>query len=124
MNHKEIKGNIFLKCKKEPKKMWNIVLGCFKCTLQSFKIKVNNGTCPRSKVFSYVILHNLIIEDESNCNLEPLFDVGSNVSHLKRGLSFEEYCQGTTQIENVVIHYNLKNDLVEHLWAEKGNNAN
>jgi hypothetical protein len=38
-----------------------------------------------------VILHNLIIKDESNCNLEPLFDVGSNVSHLKQGLSFEDY---------------------------------
>jgi hypothetical protein len=30
-----------------------------------------------------VILYNLIIEGESNCNLEPLFDVGSNVSHLE-----------------------------------------
>jgi hypothetical protein len=30
-----------------------------------------------------VILHNLIIKDDSNCNLEPLFDVGSIVSHLK-----------------------------------------
>jgi len=32
-----------------------------------------------------------------------LFDVGFNVSHLKRGLSFEDYCQGTTQIKNVAI---------------------
>jgi hypothetical protein len=38
-----------------------------------------------------VILHNLILEDESNYNLEPLFDVGSNVSHLKQSLSFEDY---------------------------------
>jgi hypothetical protein len=64
-----------------------------------------------------VILHNLMIENESNCNLKPLFDVGSNVLHLKRGLFFEDYCQGTTQIEDVAINYNLKNDLVEHLWA-------
>jgi hypothetical protein len=62
-------------------------------------------------------LHNLIMEDESNCNLEYLFNVGSNVSHLKQGLSFEDYYQGTTQIENVATHYNLRNDLVEHLWA-------
>ncbi len=71
-----------------------------------------------------VIMHNLIIEDESNCNLEPLFNFGSNVSHLKWRLSFEDYHQGTTQIENVATHYNLKNDLVEHLWAWKGNNVN
>jgi len=69
-----------------------------------------------------VILYNLMIENESN--YKPLFDVGSNVSHLKRGLLFEDYCQGTTQIEDVVTHYNLKNDLVKHLWAQKGNNAN
>ncbi len=48
-----------------------------------------------------VISHNIIIEDESNCNLEYLFNVGSNVSHLKQGLSIEIYCQVTTQIENV-----------------------
>jgi hypothetical protein len=71
-----------------------------------------------------VILHNLMIEDESNYNLEPLFDVGSNVSHLRWRLSFEDYCQGNTQIENVATHYNLKNDLVEHLWAWKGNDEN
>ncbi len=92
MSHKEIKGNIFLKCRKEPKKMWSVVLGCFKHTLQSFKIQVDNGTWPQSKAFSYVILHNLIIKDESNCNLEHLFDVGSNVSHLKQRLSFGDYC--------------------------------
>jgi hypothetical protein len=77
MSHKEIK------CKKKPRKMWNVVLGCFKLILQSFKIQVDNGTWPQSKAFSYVILHNLIIEDECDCNLEPWFDVGSNVSHLK-----------------------------------------
>ncbi len=37
----------------------------------------------KSILIGCVILHNLIIEDESNCNLEPLFDVVSNVSHLK-----------------------------------------
>jgi hypothetical protein len=69
-------------------------------------------------------LHNLIIEDESNCNLEHLFDVGSNVSDLKQGLYFEDHFQVTTQIRNVVTHYNLEKDLVKHLWAQKGNNAN
>ncbi len=78
----------------------------------------------KSIIIGCVILQNLIIEDESNCNLKHLFNVGSNVSHLKQGLSFEDYYQGTTVIENVATHNNLKNDLVEHLWARKGNNAN
>jgi hypothetical protein len=61
-----------------------------------------------------VILHNLIIEDESNCNLKPLCDVGSNVWH--DGLFVEDYYKITIEIENVIANYNFKNDLVEHLW--------
>jgi hypothetical protein len=90
MIHKEVKCNIFLKCKNELRKMWSVVLGCFECTLQSFRIQADNGTWPQSKVFSYVILHNLIIEDESNCNLTPLFDVGSNVSHLGNNANWKK----------------------------------
>jgi hypothetical protein len=62
----------------------------------------------KSIPIGHVILDNLIIEDESTYNLEHLFDVGYNVSHLKQGLSFEDHFQGTTQIENVVTHYNLE----------------
>jgi hypothetical protein len=54
-----------------------------------------------------MILHNLIIEDESNYNFDPLFDVGSNVSHLKRRSSFENYFQRTTQIENELVNYQM-----------------
>ncbi len=43
MNHKKRKCNIFFKCKKEPKKMWNIVLGCFKHALQYSKSKQTMG---------------------------------------------------------------------------------
>ncbi len=38
-SHKERKCNIFLKCKKELEKMWNIVSGCFKHILQYLKSK-------------------------------------------------------------------------------------
>jgi hypothetical protein len=67
---------------------------------------------------------DLIIEDESNGNLEPLSHIGSNILHLKQGLCFEDYYQITTHIENVATHYNFKNDLVEHMWVQKCNNAN
>jgi hypothetical protein len=45
---------------------------------------------------------------------------------LKQGFSFEDHFQGTTQIENVVNHYSLEKWAFqnEHLWAQKGNNAN
>ncbi len=62
-----------------------------------------------------VILHNMIIEDEWDQNLEPLFDE-ANVAHSKKGLTFQEYMEGTPKLENSKIHYNFKMNLVEHLW--------
>jgi hypothetical protein len=49
-----------------------------------------------------------------------LFDIGSKGSHLKWGLFFKD--QKIIKIENATIQYNFKNDLVEHLWVQKGNN--
>jgi hypothetical protein len=33
------------------------------------------------------------------------------------GIFFEDYYQRTTEIENVIAHYDFQNDLVKHLWA-------
>ncbi len=70
-----------------------------------------------------MILHNLIIEDESNYNLEPSFDVRFSVSHLRWELFFEDCYQKTIEIENVIAHYDFQNDLVKHLWAWKNTNT-
>jgi hypothetical protein len=53
-----------------------------------------------------VVLHNMIIEDEQNLNLEPSFDVRENIT-FKTRLSLEDYVEGTTQIENHDSHNNL-----------------
>jgi hypothetical protein len=39
----------------------------------------------KSVIIGGVILRNIIIEYESNCNIKPLFDIGTNGSHLKWG---------------------------------------
>ncbi len=46
-----------------------------------------------------VMLHNTIIEDEHNQNLESRFDVNENIQ-FKWGLWFEEYVKGNSQIKN------------------------
>jgi hypothetical protein len=38
--------------------------------------------------------------------LEPTFDVRENIT-FRRGISFEDYVEGTTQIENNDSHYNF-----------------
>jgi hypothetical protein len=39
----------------------------------------------KSVIIGGVISHNIIREYESNCNIKPLFDIGTNGSHLKWG---------------------------------------
>jgi hypothetical protein len=61
----------------------------------------------------------MIIEDEQTLNLEPSFDVKDNITFRTR-LLFEDYVEGTTQIENHDSDYNLWNDLTKHLWQFEG----
>jgi len=51
-----------------------------------------------------VVLHNMTIDDEHNLNLEPSFDVKENIT-FKKGISFENYFKGTTQIEIYDFHF-------------------
>ena len=67
-----------------------------------------------------VIMHNMIIQDESGLDLEPFFDEGLKGGCMGGGLSFLELREGTREIENVDSHFSLRNDLIEHLWQRKG----
>ncbi len=72
-----------------------------------------------------VISHNMIMEDERDHNLEALFEPQSTGSQFRCGLSFEQYRQGTMDLEDVDAHMSLRGNLIEHLWARKGmNNMN
>jgi hypothetical protein len=70
-------------------------------------------------MFACCILHNMILEDERDVpGLENIISglVDENVS-LRRGLSFEALINHTIEIENEDLHYSLRGDLIEHLWA-------
>ena len=62
-----------------------------------------------------VIMHNMIIQDESGLDLEPFFEEGLRGGRMGGGLSFFEFREGTREIENADIHFSLRNDLIEHL---------
>jgi hypothetical protein len=49
----------------------------------------------------------------------PAFD--DNVP-MERGLTFEQLLEYTREIEDEDMHYSLRGDLIEHLWALKGGN--
>jgi hypothetical protein len=60
-----------------------------------------------------VVLHNMILEDESLKELKP-FKPHRNI-HTRHGLSFVDLKQSTKHIKNSELHYQLKNELIEHL---------
>jgi hypothetical protein len=67
----------------------------------------------------------MILEDECDVpGLENIISglVDENVP-LRRGLSFEALMNHTVEIENEDLHYSLRGDLIEHLWAFKGANT-
>jgi hypothetical protein len=75
-------------------------------------------------MFACCILHNMILDDESGVQglenvLGAAFD--DNVP-MERGLTFDQLLEYTRKIENEDMHYSLRRDLIEHLWALKGGN--
>jgi hypothetical protein len=68
-----------------------------------------------------VILHNTVIKDEEDLVLEPTIKLLNSIQ-MRRRLTFAKYAESTNEIENQRAHYNLKNDLIDHLWTLKGLN--
>ena len=60
-------------------------------------------------MFACCILHNMILAFNDNVPME-------------RRLTFEQLLEDTHEIEDEDMHYNLRGDLIEHLWALKGQN--
>jgi hypothetical protein len=66
----------------------------------------------------------MIVEDESDVlGLENILigleDFGIP---LRRELSFEDLATNTRELKNEDTYYELRGDLIEHLWDLKGNN--
>ena len=64
----------------------------------------------------------MIVDDEEDVDgLEDIIaDLDDGLVDLERGLSFQQLLTGTHEIESSDMHFSLKGDLIEHLWALKG----
>jgi len=69
-------------------------------------------------MIAFVILHNIIIEDQKKHSLEALFEPKNIKKQFRHGLSFEQYKQGM-DLEDVDAHLALRGDLIGHLLAQK-----
>jgi hypothetical protein len=66
-----------------------------------------------------VVLHNMVIEDEQENNLQPILEINAALQ-FGHGVTFEELAAATQEIEDEDVHFSLRGDLIEHLWALKG----
>jgi len=58
-------------------------------------------------MIAFVILHNMIIEDQKEHNQEALFEPQNIKKQFRHGLSFEQYKQGIN-LEDVDAHLTLR----------------
>jgi hypothetical protein len=76
-------------------------------------------------MYACIIIHNMIIEDESGRDLKILTPevASSSSSGMRRGFTFADLTRETALIEDTDTYYNLRDDLVQYLWEHKGLNA-
>ncbi|KAK1648358.1 hypothetical protein QYE76_066163 [Lolium multiflorum] len=68
-----------------------------------------------------VILHNMIIEDESGLNLPCFYDnVGTRVQPERNPDRIEAFLAAHRGIENAETHHQLTQDLIDHHWQLHG----
>jgi hypothetical protein len=64
----------------------------------------------------------MIIKNENNARLGDYFDV--TTIPITHDYTIDKYTHDNRKIENANAHYKLHNDLIEHLWALRGNKYN
>jgi hypothetical protein len=65
-----------------------------------------------------IIMHNMIIDDEGNVDPYECFENdGNNMKPPhEHNVDFKEFIANYRKIRNQETHYQLQDDLVEHLW--------
>ena len=68
-----------------------------------------------------VIMHNMIVEDEIDLDPNERFDYGGENVQPSHGIptcTLAEFIEAQKKIRNKEIHFQLKEDLIEHLWNQ------
>ncbi|XP_074363637.1 uncharacterized protein LOC141704254 [Apium graveolens] len=75
-----------------------------------------------------ITLHNMIIEDKRELQLEEQFDtnveIPTDILNRNHPNTFREFIEVHAQIRDKQDHIQLQNDLIEHLWQVHGGDMN
>ena len=73
-----------------------------------------------------IILHNMIIEDEWDLSLDQQYEITPTTNYTTTANritvknDIERIIKRFREVRDKTQHYQLRNDLVEHLWQRKG----
>jgi hypothetical protein len=67
-----------------------------------------------------MVLHNMIIEDEKDLNLEFFDNVGTRVKPTRNLDKIQVFLETYRNIENAGTHKQLKADLIRYHWQRHG----
>ncbi|XP_042410284.1 uncharacterized protein LOC121999705 [Zingiber officinale] len=78
----------------------------------------------RDIMYTCIILHNMIIEDEGDAVSNWMGDEENHLTPVKQGSTpeFQEYIWRNCELRDSETHHQLRADLVEHIWALDENN--
>jgi hypothetical protein len=71
-------------------------------------------------IIGCIILYNMIVQDEQHGDFEGIFEQPIRSGSMRRGLPFQELQARVREVESMTTHFNLRNDLIDHLWELKG----
>jgi hypothetical protein len=71
---------------------------------------------------AYVILHNMIIEDEGadGANVVAFEETEHPALSHEQDSDFHAFLQRQQQLRDNVTHYQFRNNLIEHIWEREG----
>lgn len=67
-----------------------------------------------------IILHNMVIESQRDSSILEEFNVDTYIASNRPSSHFEAFLEQYEKVHNATLHRQLQDDLIEHLWREKG----
>ena len=107
--------------RKDVERAFGVLQACF--AIVSLPCRLWATTTMKTIMKAVIILHNMIIKDERDFFLDQQYEIVPVTKHCTTaasGIDAEKIMERFMKIRDEMVHYQLRNDLIEHLWQRKG----